>query len=411
MKHALFISCVLIVGLVGCGKKDPDSLSEGSKSLPKVESPEIPPPGVTRGPKITLAEARTVAKELQAAVEANDAGMVLRVIDFDNLIRHGMPNHLNGTQQEKQIVAGARSSFGPLVRELHATDYQFLRASETPDGAQAMMRLIPPNGGVNYHRLVLGRNTQNKPCVVDIFAYATGEPLSHTFGRLIAQMMPDTKPADAKTMQALKQFQDMTAAVQKGNPANALTIYDSMPPKWQQQKTILQMRIMAANTVAVSNVQKGKPMGDDYRKAVKDFQHAFPNTENLALLLIDFYVLTKDFKQARAAVDQLDKQVGGDPYLNLYRGNFALAQDKKQAGKEFYNQLIKDMPNNVAPHTSLIELAMADKDFKEVTRLLISAEEKTNIRFETDFNGADAFKDYVASPENEKWKAYKREKK
>ena len=412
MKHALFISCILIVGLGGCGKKGSGSLSEESKSLTKVELPEIPPPGVTRGPKITLAEARTVAKKLQAAVEANDTEMVFRLIDLDNLIRHGMPNHLNGTQQEKQIVAGIRSNFDKgYIRNLNAGDYQFLSVSETPDGAQAMMRLIAANGGLNYHRLVLGRNTQNKPCVVDLFVYLSGEPLSHTFGRLITQSMPSTNSPNAKARQAAKQFQDMSMAVRSGNPAQALAIYDSMQPKWQQQKTIMQTRIMAASQVAVSNARKGLPMGDGYRKAVQDFQHAFPNAENLALTLIDFHHLNKDFKQARAAVDQLDKQVGGDPFLNLLRGNLAFAQGKKQAAKDFYIQLIKDMPKNVTPYTSLIGLAMADKDFKEVTRLLISAEENTDIRFEPDFNGANDFKDYIASPENEKWKTYKRGKK
>ena len=305
-----------------------------------------------------------VAKKLQAAVEANDTEMALRVIDFDNLIRHSLPEHLKDTQQGKEIVAGAQSGFGGLVRELHAGDYQFLRASEIPDGAQAMMRLTPPNGGVNYHRLVLGRNAQNEACVVDIFVYISGEPLSHTFGRLFAQLMPNTKSPDAKAMQALKQAQDMAVALQKGDPAHALAIYDGMPPKWQRQKTIMQTRIMAANKVAISNVQKGQPAGDDYRKAVKDFQQAFPNAENLALVLIDLYFFNEDFKQARAAVDQLDKQVGGDPFLNLLRGNIALAQGKKQAGKDFYTQLIKDIPKNAAPYISLIELALADKDFK-----------------------------------------------
>ena len=172
----------------------------------------------------------------------------------------------------------------------------------------------------------------------------------------------------------------------------------------------MQTRIMAANQVAASNVQKGQPMGDDYRKAVQGFQQAFPNAENLALMLIDFHYFNEDFKQARAAVNQLDKQVGGDPFLNLLRGNLALAQGKKQAAKDFFIQLTKDMPKNAAPYLPLIELALVNKDFKEVTRLLISAEENTGIRFDPDFNGADGFKAYVASPEYEKWKAYKRGK-
>ena len=406
------MSCILIVGLGGCSKKDPDSLSEESKPLPKVELPESPPPGVTRGPKITLAEARTVGKKLQAAVEANDAEMVLRLIDLDNLIRHGMPDHLKGTQQEKQIVASFRSKFNEaFVRNLNAGDYQFLRASKTPNGAQSVMRLIPPDDSLNYHRLVLGRNAQNEACVVDMFVYTAGEPLSHIIGRLIAQSMPNTKSPDAKATQSVKKMREMLVAIQEGNPANALAIYDSMHPKWQQQKTIMQTRILAANKVTISNLQKGQPMGDDYRKAVKDFQQAFPNAENLALILIDLYIFNEDFKQAHAAVDQLDKQIGGDPYLNLLRGNIALEQGKKQAGKNFYTQLINDMPKNTTPYTSLADLALIDKDFKEVTRLLISAEENTDIRFEPDFNGADAFNDYVASPEYEKWKAYKRGKK
>tara|TARA_B110000438_G_scaffold122247_1_gene119356 strand:+ start:435 stop:1673 length:1239 start_codon:yes stop_codon:yes gene_type:complete len=409
MKHALFISCILIVGLGGCGKKDTDPPSEKSKSLPKVELPEISPPGVTRGPKITLAEARTIGKKLQAAVESNDAEMVLRLIDLDNLIRHGLPNHLNGTQQEKQIVASFRSKFDEaFVRNLNAGDYQFLRASETPDGAQSIMRLIPPDDSLNYHRLVLGRNMHNEPCVVDIFVYTSGEPLSHTIGRLIAQSMPDTLSPDAKARQAVKKMREMMVALQRGNPADALAIYDSMDPKWQQQKTIMQTRIMAANKVAASNLQKGQPMGNDYRKAVQDFQQAFPNAENLAMLLIDFHYFNEDFKQARAAVDQLDEQIGGDSYLNLHRGNLALSQGKKQAAKGFYTQLIKDIPKNADSYTSLIDLALADKDFKEVTRLLISAEENTDIRFDPDFNGANDYKEYIASPENEKWKTYKR---
>ena len=110
----------------------------------------------------------------------------------------------------------------------------------------------------------------------------------------------------------------------------------------------------------------------------------------------------------RAAVDKLDKQVGGDPYLNLSRGNMALAQGKKQAAKDFFIQLTKDIPKNSASYFALINLAMVDKCFKEVTRLLISTEGNTAIRFEPDFNGADNFKEYVASPENEKWKTYKR---
>ena len=130
-----------------------------------------------------------------------------------------------------------------------------------------------------------------KPCVVDIFAYTSGEYLSQTFSRLITHSMPGAKLPDATAMQGIKQFEDMTMAMQKGAFSRALTIYEGMQPNWKQQKTTMQMRIVAANQVAVSNLQQSQPMGDEYRKAMEDFRRTFPNAKNLTLLLIDFYTL------------------------------------------------------------------------------------------------------------------------
>ena len=420
------ISILISLLVTGCGKKQPTNSNQDknppvplpyqkakketpSKNDVNNSTPENPLSEVTPRPKITLAEAEKVAKNLQAAVEMENSEMVFRLIDRDILIGRAMPKSLTDAQQKKEIIAGARTAFKEiLLQNLSVGTYQFLRVSGTPDGVQATMRLIFPNGGVNYHHLVLGHSVDMKPCVVDIFAYTSGEYLSQTFSRLITHSMPGAKLPDVTAMQGIKQFEDMTMAMQKGAFSRALTIYEGMQPNWKQQKTTMQMRIVAANQVAVSNLQQSQPMGDEYRKAMEDFRRTFPNAKNLSLLLIDFYTLNKDYKQARAAVDQLDKQVGGDPYLNFIRGNIALSQGKKQAGKDLFIKLTKDMPKNPAPYFTLIDLALMDKNYKEVTRLLINTEENTPVRFDPDFNGIDSYKDYLASPENIKWKAYKK---
>ena len=107
----------------------------------------------------------------------------------------------------------------------------------------------------------------------------------------------------------------------------------------------MQMRIVAANGVAAQKLQAGKPIGNAYRRAVEAFQTTFPKADNLPLLLMDYHFLKQDYPKTAKAVDQLDQQVGGDPYLNLFRANIAIGQNDAEAARGFVETLIKALPD------------------------------------------------------------------
>ena len=400
VKSMITFGCALLLTLCAC-KKEPGTLKQ-------IEPPAAPPKAVSQGPKITLTEAEALGRALEQAVQHNNAAEFAKLLDLAAIVEHGMPENMRGTAQAKAVTHGILSTLsGNLLNDLSAGDYRFLSVEETPEGAAAHMRLIPPDGGLNYHRLTIGRNAVQQPVAVDIYVYISGEPLSHTLGRMIGQLSGGSKTDSLAVAQGM---QRASSALQAGKPATAKAILSALPPRWQKQKSIMQMRIVAANGVAAQKLQAGKPIGNAYRRAVEAFQTTFPKADNLPLLLMDYHFLKQDYPKTAKAVDQLDQQVGGDPYLNLFRANIAIGQNDAEAARGFVETLIKALPDKATEgYGILLDQAIEAQNHAETTRVLKALEAETPVRFPIDFNKAEPFANYMASPEYEKWKAYKNE--
>ena len=396
----LTLGCALFLALCAC-KKEP-------KTLKQIEPPAAPPKAVTQGPRITLTEAAALGRALEQAVQHNNAAEFAKRLDLAAMVEHGMPENMRGTAQAKEVTRGILSTLsGNLLNNLSAGDYRFLSVEETPEGATAHMRLIPPDGRLNYHRLTIGRNAGQQPVAVDVYVYVTGEPLSHTLGRMVGQL---SGGSEADSLAVAQGMQRASAALQAGKPATAEAILSNLPPRWQKQKSIMQMRIVAANGVATQKMQAGKPIGNAYRQAVEAFQTTFPKADNLPLLLMDYHFFKQDYPKTAKAVDQLDQQVGGDPYLNLIRANIAIGQNDAEAARGFVETLIKALPDKATEgYGILLDQAIEAQNHAETTRVLKALEAETPVRFPIDFNKAEPFANYMASPEYEKWKAYKNE--
>ncbi len=398
MKPLLPVACALSLAFAACKKKP--------QALAQIDPPQAPPKSVTQGPKITEAEAETVARALEQAVQRNNAAAFDRIFDLKAMVDHGMPADLRGTAQAKEVTHGILSTLsGNLLQNLNAGDYRFLSATPDPDGASAHMRLLPGDGSLNYHRLIIGRNAAQQPTVVDVFVYVTGEPLSHTMGRMVGQL---SGGSGHESMAVAQGMQRASTALQAGQPARALAVLDGLPARWQQQKSIMQMRIVAANGVAAQNLEAGRPLSDGYQKAVRAFQAAFPKADHLALLLMDYHFLARDFPKAAAAVDQLDQQVGRDPYLNLIRTNIAVGQGDAKAVRQFAEAFIAALPDRAMDaYGAMLDFAIHTENHAETTRVLKAIEANTSTRFPVDFNKAEPFARYRASTEYERWKQYK----
>ena len=172
--------------------------------------------------RITLTEAAALGRALEQAVQHNNAAEFAKRLDLAAMVEHGMPENMRGTAQAKEVTLGILSTLsGNLLNNLSAGDYRFLSVEETPEGATAHMRLIPPDGSLNYHRLTIGRNAGQQPVAVDVYVYVTGEPLSHTLGRMVGQL---SGGYEADSLAVAQGMQRASSALQAGKPATAEAI-------------------------------------------------------------------------------------------------------------------------------------------------------------------------------------------
>ena len=102
--------------------------------------------------------------------------------------------------------------------------------------------------------------------------------------------------------------------------------------------------------------------------------------------------------------------MGGDPYLNLIRANIAIGQNDAEAARGLVETLVKALPDKATEgYGILLDQAIETQNHVETTRILKALEARKPVRFPIDFNKAEPFANYAASPEYEKWKAYKNE--
>lgn len=150
----------------------------------------------------------------------------------------------------------------------------------------------------------------------DIYLYTVGEDFSSTLATLVAAMAVkdlDKLTEEARTLIKFKNYRDHK------DYQTAKETYDHMEAGLRENKSIQVLYIDICHH-----------LGDSlYENALEHFAHDFPDAPNPYLLQIDLFYLKKETDKGLAAVDKLDKIVGTDPYLDLFRGNFC-----KLAGKE-----------------------------------------------------------------------------
>ena len=107
-------------------------------------------------------------------------------------------------------------------------------------------------------------------------------------------------------------------------------------------------------------------------------------------------------------LDRLDEKLGGDPYLDQFRGNALKMQGRNQEARVKFRNVIKADPSLSDPYYLLLELELADKAYAEVTRLLIDFHRHAGMAYE-DLKTEPLFAGYVQSDQYPKWLEYRRE--
>jgi tetratricopeptide (TPR) repeat protein len=401
--HARATGCLLVtailfgsaLGTCGCNRK---TITERQDGDPAVQ--------IHFGAAVTGEEANTFADAVNKAVADRDARAFDDLFDWDAV--------LDRATDGIDVPAKIRASFlttlragnrglGKTVTALcsQGASYTLLRTRTEGDQGRALFRVLPPAGGVNYHEFLLARRPSGQIKGVDLQVFVTGELFSTTMRRLIIPLVAQENQGFLDKLRGrenefyrhISDIQRMGKARQDGQPSQALAIYRQLPASVRQDKTVQLIRLQAAQA-----------SGDDeeYLGAMEDFRASFPDDACMDLMCIDYYLLKKQYADALAGIDKVDKAVGGDPYLNLVRANANFESGKFAEAREAASKAIEDEPTMVEAYWSLVAISLREKKFDDTLKLLRMIATKFHVEFQ-DLAKVPEYADFVKSPQYKEW--------
>jgi tetratricopeptide (TPR) repeat protein len=187
-------------------------------------------------------------------------------------------------------------------------------------------------------------------------------------------------------------FSEMQARSSAGDGRGALEIYAQLPSVFQRDKLVLLTRLEAANLVG----------GKAYDEAVQSIRSATPDDPCLTFLLVDYYLAHQQYDEARTAIDRLDRRLGGDSYQTARRAMTYLLEKKYRQAREHAQKAVEAEDTLFLAYCVLLQRALAEKDFDEVSRLLTIMEAKS-IMTVSDLTTIPIYADFVKSPQYRAW--------
>lgn len=393
----------LAAGLAGgCAPASgtPGKLGDQAAAVPREELPggEMP----------SMEEATELAQQIEAAMAVGDDSVMNKTVDW-NLV---CSRSIAGIDAPKDMQIEYRTGLlkgitdkGGLPKQvaqqvLQGGSYRLMDVRQKDGEIRALFRLLLPEAGVNYHDLLLVRDNGGRARVGDIYVFLSAEDLSTTFRRFYVAMLAENdrsllEKLSGKTAELanhMDEFQAMGTRIRTGQFREALDIYESLPEVLKTEKAVLILRYQAA--VGVGSAET--------IQAVREFKKHYPDDACIDFLSIDLHASTGDFDQALECVDQVEKSVGDDPYLNVLRASCLVAAKRYEAAKQAANAAVEAEPDLIQAYWTLVTISLETKDFEEVTRLLDRIAANFEIEF-YDLTQVPEYAEYVKSPEYEKW--------
>jgi len=320
-------------------------------------------------------QARAYVEQFVEAVSKPNVARASAMIDWDILLERAIADTGGSKQFREGFIRGAKESsqMSSYIQQLaklvgDGGKISLLRVRGDDQERKALLRMLLPTGAVTYNEMLLSKDATGIVRAADIYAYSSGEYFSATMRRLYVNALaaePSTMERLAgkenTSVESIRMFKEMAEKTAAGRNQEAVDLFKRMPADIRKEKVIL-----------VAYVSASANLGEDqYQAAIEELRKNYPNDAGIDLMLIDGYYMKKRYDEAMACIDRLDQSLGGDPYLDTLRANMLLQKGDIPSATSFAQRAAVREPKLVEAQWSLVNAALARRDFDETARVLL----------------------------------------
>lgn len=363
-------------------------------------------PAVVEGTQATEDECLDFVKKIEQAVRTKNRAGLERLIPMEALAIRGL-NDLSLTGEERQsIMQGMRAGLAKKAVSTQIIEnvkeggsYTLLRLHKVDGRPRAMFRLIGSDSGVTYHDILLMRTRDGITVAEDVHLSSTGEMLSKTLRWIVLPAVVELSRnsvanvrGDERTLiKNAPRFLALVTAIESGNKAEAVKIYNSLPPEFREMKTIQLLYLQAIDAEDA-----------EYVRVLEMYRKAFPGDSAADMLSIEHFNQKKRFDEALGCIDRTEKAVGADPYLHVLRANTLNAARRYPESRAAAEKAIEQEPTLAAAYWSRIIVSLGEKNHQDTLAWLMKLIEKTSEEV-ADLTKVVEYAEFVKSPQHAEW--------
>jgi tetratricopeptide (TPR) repeat protein len=262
---------------------------------------------------VTKEEALQLAHKMESTIAIRNPVLMDKIIDedeFSHRVAESNDHTLNRSLMNGAIEGIREAHFGQQIVQALGPEgtYQLVKQYEKDNHQHILFRLFG-KGAVNYHDFELIKKGEETRAA-DVYIYLSGENLSKTLGAALMMMQDNMKDMSKTDMDKIDKMKVIRALVARHEMTKAMAAYQELPNDFKRQKLF-----------QLIHIQITSELGNDvYAAALDEYKSLFPNDPNMYLMMVDAYVLRKDYPKALEAVNKLDSFINKDPFQDYYRG-------------------------------------------------------------------------------------------
>jgi hypothetical protein len=343
------------------------------------------------------------ARKLEESIGRGDGKLAERMLDGAALLERSFKGAPGDEKNKAAFGAGILKTFtfaSKVSKEIREQDgsYTFLRFRMEGNARRALFRMIA-GGAFNYHDYLLEAGPGGTLRATDLHILLSGEWLSESFRRAYVGfvagqpgMLGKLTGQQNEYAKVLQQMKSMTDLMRQGKHAEALKVYEGISAEGKKDKMVLLTRYQAAQEAAPETLPR----------IIEDFEKAFPGDACLPGVSIDAHLVAKRFDRALAAIDLVEKSVGGDPYLHVLRAGIhvetaAFDQARASAAKAV------EQEKTLAPaYWMLVTISLEEKKPADTVAWLSRIEKDLGLEI-GDLAENEPYADFVKSAEYKEW--------
>lgn len=226
-------------------------------------------------------EAKLFALKLEKAVAAGNLAEANALVHWDTLFDFATDTAEGSSQfrdgfikRLKEKIQAPGSLMGQTTSMVaQGGGYKFLRCRDQDGQLHVLFRLMPPQGGINYHDFVVLKYPDGVRAA-EIYLATQGELTSQLMRRVYFLELAADKPGflskendrDADLVKSSGKLQEMADAMRQKDPRHVIAVYDTLPQSIKGDKVVLMLRLMAAQSLN-DDSEHGKVL-DDFESTI-----------------------------------------------------------------------------------------------------------------------------------------------